>query len=409
MRHEKKCCEIPGLRRALGFWQACICGMGIILGAGIYALIGVAAGSGGSALWLGFLIAGIIAGLTGLSYAELSSIFKRDAAEYDYVNKAFGRAIAWLLAMTMIFAAIFTSSTVALGFGGYIFGLTGWNILWSAVALVLILTVINFSGIKESVLINTVFTLIEASGLLFIIILGIKSWGSVDLWQMPQGFSGVMRSAALVFFAFIGFESIVKLTEETRDPEKNIPRAVIFSIILSTIIYILVAVSAVSVLDWQALHASSSPLADVARAGLGGYTFVIIAVIALFSTTNTVLMDLVTTSRAVYGMAKERVLPHVLGSVQAVTRTPHYAVLAVSSFTVLFVFIGDIERVASIANFFTFLTFGLVNFSVVALRFTYKKRRPFCVPGSVYGVALIPLIGGIASLGMLYYVFAGIV
>lgn len=409
MRHEKKCCKIHGLRRALGFWQASICGMGIILGAGIYALIGVAAGSGGPALWLGFLIAGVIAGLTGLSYAELSSIFKRDAAEYDYVHKAFGKSIAWILAMTMVFAAIFTSSTVALGFGGYLSGLIGWNILWSAVALVIVLTAINFSGIKESVIINTILTIIEASGLIFIIALGISSWGRVDIWQMPYGISGVMRSAALVFFAFIGFESIVKLTEETREPVKNIPRAVIFSIILSTILYVLVAVSAVSIMDWQALSVSTSPLADVAQTGLGGYTFIIIAIVALFSTTNTVLMDLVTTSRIVYGMAKERVLPRVLGRVQGATRTPHYAALAVCALTILFVFIRDIERVASIANFFTFLTFGMVNFAVVTLRFTYKTKRPFRVPGSMLGIPIIPLIGGIASLGMLYYVFAGIV
>ncbi|MEK7122688.1 MAG: amino acid permease, partial [Patescibacteria group bacterium] len=193
------------LRRVLGFWQASICGIGIILGAGIYALVGVAAGSAGPALWLGFLIAGFIAALTGLSYAELSSIFKKDAAEYDYVRKAFNKKLAFLLAMTMILAALFTSATVAIGFAGYLEGLTGLNVLLGAIGLVIILTAINLLGIKQSAFINTIFTLIEASGLIFIIILGIKHWGSVNLLEMPHGFSGVMTSGALVFFSYIGF------------------------------------------------------------------------------------------------------------------------------------------------------------------------------------------------------------
>ncbi len=252
MRYEKKFHtqpDQPKLKRALGFWQVTISGAGIILGAGIYALIGVAAGVAGPALWLSFLIAGLIALCTGLSYAELASIFKGNAAEYDYTKKAFNKRFAFIIGTMMIFAAIFTGATVAIGFGGYFATLFNTPILLTAMALIVALSLINLSGIKESTIFNIVLTVIEALGLLIIIALGIKYWGSVNLLSMPNGFSGVLQASALVFFSFVGFESIVKLTEETKDPVKNVPKAVIASVIFSTVIYVLVAISAVSVLN----------------------------------------------------------------------------------------------------------------------------------------------------------------
>ncbi|MBS3127702.1 amino acid permease [Candidatus Woesearchaeota archaeon] len=411
MRYEKKCCTLqtePKLKRSLGFWQASICGIGIILGAGIYALIGIGAGSAGPALWLSFLIAGIIATLTGLSYAELSSIFRKDAAEYDYVEKAFSKKLAWFISLMMIFAAIFTAAAVAIGFGGYLKSLTGIPILLGAIFLIFMVTLVNLWGIKESAFFNTIFTLIEASGLFFIIFLGMKYWGNVNLLEMPNGFGGVLQAGALVFFSYIGFEAIVKLTEETKNPTKTIPKAIVFSVLVSTLIYVLVAVSALSVISWESLNASNAPLAEVAKQALGGHTFLILALIALCSTLNTVLMDVVTTSRQVYGMANKKVLPSFLGKIGK-TKTPYHAILAVSAFVLFFLAIHDLERIASIANFFTFITFALINFSVIALRKKYPVKRPFRISGSIFGIPILPLLGGILSLGMLYYVFLGVI
>ena len=413
MRYEKKCCTAPivdrKLKRALGFWQVSICGIGIILGAGIYALIGIGAGMAGPALWLSFLIAGVIAIVTGLSYAELSSIFKEDAAEYDYITTAFHKHIGLLVAFFMIFAGVFTAAAVALGFGGYLSQLIGFDIFWAAVTLIIAVTVINLWGIKQSAFINTIFTLIEAGGLLFIIVIGIKHWGSVDLLSMPNGFTGVLQGGALVFFSYIGFEAIVKLTEETKNPEKTIPRAIIFAVIARTIVYVLVAISAVSVVSWNVLSTSSAPLAEVAGTALGLSTFIILGIIALFSTTNTVLMDVVTVSRQVYGLAKKKVIPSFLGTISKKTKTPYFAILAVFTFTLIFLLFKDLERIASIANLFTFLTFAIVNFSVVMLRITNKRKRPFTVPLSIAGIPVLPVLGGLSSLGMLYFVFGGII
>jgi basic amino acid/polyamine antiporter, APA family len=411
MSRHKKCCfpEQTKLKRTLGFWQASIAGIGIILGAGIYALIGVAAGSAGPALWLSFAIAGFIAALTGLSYAELSSIFKKNAAEYDYIEKAMNKYLAWIIAVMINFAAIFTAAAVALGFGGYFQGITGISIFWSATILIILLGAINLLGIKPTITLNAIFTFIEAAGLIFIIFLGIKHWGTVDLLHMPSGFQGVLQSAALVFFSFLGFEAIVKLTEETKNPSKNIPKAVIFSIGITTLIYILVAVSAVSLVSWESLAQSTSPLADAARAGLGSYTFIIMAIIALFSTTNTVLMEIITSSRMIYGMARRHAFPSIFGAVNKATQTPHYAIVVVTLLAFTFLLFQNIERVASLANLFTFLTFAAVNFATIILRKTHKKKRPFRVPGQLFGIPILPLLGGLLSLGMLYYVFLGIV
>jgi basic amino acid/polyamine antiporter, APA family len=397
------------LKRTLGLWKATIAGIGIILGAGIYAVIGVAAGSAGNALWIGFLIAGLVAGLSGLSYAELSSIFKRNAAEYDYVKKAFTKPIAFIVAIMILFAAIFVASAVALAFGGYFQSITGLSVFWVALGLLIVLTIINIKGIELSTTLNIVFTFIEAAGLVFIILLGLKHFGSVNYFEMPFGFSGVLQSTALVFFSFLGFESIVKLAEETKDPGKTIPKAILYSVAITTIVYVLVALSVVSIVDWKMLSTSLSPLADVAGSALGAYTFLIIAVVALFSTTNTVLMEMVTASRMIYGMAREKVLPKHWGLVNIKWQTPHYAILAVSFFSFIFLLFNNLERVASLANFFTFLTFAMVNLSVIVLRYTYKKKRLFRVPVSIGKLPLLPLLGGLLSLGMLYYVVLGIV
>lgn len=396
------------LKRTLTLWQVTLCGIGIILGAGIYALIGIGAGHAGNALWLSFLIAGIIAGLTGLSYAELSSVFTKSAAEYDYIHKAFNKTLAWIVAAMMIFAALFTVATVAIGFAGYLERLTSVPVFAGAVGLVFLLTLINLWGIRESTLFNIILTLIEAGGLLFIILLGMPHWGSVSIVTMPHGFSGVLQASALVFFSFLGFESIVKLAEETKNPTKTIPKAIVFSVIFSTLIYILVSLSAVSILDWKILSASNAPLADVAGIALGGYTFLLLGLVALCSTTNTALMDMVTASRQVYGMAKRKTLPLRLSNLGK-TKTPYNAILFVSILVLVFLVFQDLERLASIANFFTFSGFALVNLAVIVLRKTYPQKRSFKVPGSIFGVPIIPLLGCITSVGMLYYVFAGII
>jgi APA family basic amino acid/polyamine antiporter len=260
--------EEPGpgthLRRDLGPVAVTLSGIGIILGAGIYALLGEAAGMAGNAVWLAFAIAAVIAGLSALSYAELSSMYPRASAEYEYVSSAFGRRLAFVVGWLIIFSGILGAATVALGFAGYFSDLVGFPLLPSAVLIILLLTAILLSGIKETARVAIAMTLIEAGGIIMVILIGLPYIGQVDYLAMPQGVPGLLQASALVFFAYMGFEEIVKLSEETRNPERTIPLALMIALAVTIILYILVSLSAVSVVGWEQLAASRAPFADVA-------------------------------------------------------------------------------------------------------------------------------------------------
>jgi APA family basic amino acid/polyamine antiporter len=390
------------LKRALGLWEVTLSGVGIILGAGIYALIGEAAGLAGNAVWMAFAISALVALLTGLSYAELSSMFPKASAEYEYTAQAFGRRPAFVIGWLIIFSGAIGAATVSLGFAGYFNALFGASRLTSALVLVVILSGIIFVGIKQSAWVAIVFTLIEALGLVIIIVLGFPSLGTVDYLEMPFGLRGVFQASALIFFAFLGFEEMVKLSEEARDPEKTVPRALILAITACIILYILVSLSAVSVLGWQDLSRSGAPFADIANAAFGRSAFFILSVMALFSTTNTVLLMLLAASRIIYGMADSSSLPKYLGRVHPVTRTPWIAVLASMVLCMMFVLIGDIAFVANVSNFTIFVTFIAINACLILLRYRKPKiQRPFKVPLVVGQLPVLPLLGIILNAFML--------
>lgn len=398
------------LKRALSLFDVTIAGVGIILGAGIYALIGIAASSSGNSIWISFFISALIAIFTGLSYAELSSMFKGDAGEFDYLLTAFNKKYALLISLSMIAAGFVSASAVALGFGGYLSSIFGLPVITGAILLVVLMTIINFIGIKESSWFNTVSTLIEFTGLVIIIILGITKFGSVNYFEMPRGFSGVFSAAALVFFAYMGFESIIKLREETKNPETTIPKAIVYSILITTVIYILVALSVVSITSWEELATSEAPLATVAATIFGSPAFLVLAIIALFSTSNTVLITMVTTSRMIYGIAKEDSLPKIFSKVNKKTRTPHIAIFTLMLITIMFTLIGDIELVANLTNFFLFLTFASVNLSLIVLRYKYKyKKRSFRCPINIGQFSIVAMMGFISSLFMLAFVLKNLI
>jgi APA family basic amino acid/polyamine antiporter len=382
------------LKRELGLFEVTLSGVGIILGAGIYALIGKAAGLAGNSVWLAFAIAALIAVFTGLSYAELSSIFPRASAEYEYTCHAFGKRIAFVVGWLIIFSGVIGASTVALGFGGYFDALTGVPVLPSAVLLILVLSLVLLWGIRISAWFAIVFTLIETAGLLMVIYIGLPHLGSVDYFEMPHGFNGVFEAAALIFFAYMGFEEMVKLSEETRNPERNMPLALVFALAITIVLYMLVAVSVVSVVSWETLAASDAPFAEVAAETLGADAFVVISTIALFATANTVLLMLLAASRIAYGMAESSSMPDFLARVHPGRRTPWAAILVVMLLSIGFVFSGDIAFVAGANDFILFATFVVINGGLIALRRKEPNRpRPFRVPLSIGWLPVPPVLG----------------
>jgi len=392
----------PRLKRSLGLVACTLMGVGVILGAGIYALVGKAAALAGNAVWLSFLGAAVLAGLTGLSYAELSSFIPRAGGEYHYVQRAFGDGLAFVVTWLLLAGLAMVSATVALGFAGYFGALAGGPAVPTAVVVIGSCTALLVYGIKESAWFAGFCTALEVIGLVVILAIGLPHVGEVDLLEMPHGLGGVVSAAALIFFAYIGFEEIVQLSEETRDPTRTIPRALLLSIVVTTVLYVLVAIAAVSVVGWEALGASDSPLADVAAAKVGPRTSVAVAVIALFSTFNTTLVMLLAGARLLWGMAGDGALPALLARVHPRRQTPWVATLFVSGLAALFVLgLRRIELVASVSNFTLFVTFVVINGAVIVLRFREPDvPRPFRVWGSLGRVPLVPVLGIASALGM---------
>ena len=306
--------------------------------------------------------------------------------------------VGWLI----IFSGILGGATVALGFAGYFQALVGGPLLLSAISLIAILSIILFIGIKQSAIIAVIFTFIEVSGLIIIISLGIRHLGSVDYLEMPLGSSGLFQAAALIFFSYLGFEEIVKLSEETQNPERNIPFGLVLAVSTSIVLYVLVAFSAVSILGWEKLSQSSAPFADLASASLGANAYVVLSAIALFATANTVLLMLLAASRITYGMANSSSIPEVLGKVHSKTRTPWVAILFIAILSTCFILLANIGYLAGVTNFTVFFTFIVINAAVIMLRFKKTDlQRPFRVPIAIGRFPALPTLGIILNIFML--------
>ncbi|HET8719692.1 MAG TPA: amino acid permease [Candidatus Nitrosotenuis sp.] len=385
------------LKRNLGLFQTTMYGVGLILGAGIYALIGNATGEAGNSVWISFILAAVASVFTGLSYAELSSMYPKAAAEYSFIKNAFkNNFIAFIVGWLTLFVAIISASTIAVAFGGYFASLFGAPVLISAILAIAALSFVNFFGIKESSSMNIIFTVIEASGLALIVWIGFGLFGNSDVnyFEAPNGFAGVFSAFTLVFFAYIGFENIANIAEEIRHPRKVLPRAIILSISITAIFYILVATATVRVLDWQELGSSIAPLADVVKKALGPQAQMILSMIALFATTNTILIMLISGSRILYGIAKDRSLPKIFSIVHHARKTPWPAVLIIGSLAVVFTFLGDLSTIANISVFTIIMVFVLVNIAIIWLRIKEPDiERPFRVPLSVKKVPILPVLG----------------
>jgi APA family basic amino acid/polyamine antiporter len=235
-----------------------------------------------------------------------------------------------------------------------------------------------------------------------VIVAGLPYLGSVDYFDMPLGMTGVFSAAALVFFPYLGFEEMVKFSEETTTPERTVPKALMIALVICTVLYILVCLSAVSVVGWEVLASSDAPFAEVATAAWGGRAAGALSVIALFATANTVLLMLIASSRISYGMARSGTLPRPLSLVHRTRKTPWIAVIVIAAGALLFLSADDIGLVANVTNFTLFLTFTVVNLSVIVLRIRDPDRvRPFRVPGSVGVLPILPVCGIVSCLFLL--------
>ncbi len=355
-----------GLRRALGLWQVALSGVGVILGAGVYALVAPAAARAGNALWLAFAAAGVAAGLTAYTYARLGAMRPKNSPEFQYTALAFGPRAGFVAGWLMLAADLLAGATVALGFGAYLSHLAGTPIVIGALALLALVALVVAAGIAESVGLAMVLTVVEAIGLLFIIAVGVPSWGRTDYLEMPHGLAGVWGAASLIFFAYLGFDELGNLAEEMRAPERDLPRALAVSMVATTLIYVLVALSATGSVGWSALAGSPAPLALVAGRVLGARADVALSWVALGATANTVLLLMVSASRSVYGMAAAGVLPARLAAIGS-RRTPVAALGPIIGLTAALVLAGDLAAVAALTDGAVLASFTLVNLGLAWL------------------------------------------
>ena len=257
------------LRRSLSLVDTTLAGIGLILGAGVYALVGAVANEAGNGLWLSFMVAALVAAVIGLCYAELASMFPRSGADYEYTRRALGPRPAFVVGWLMVIGNIIAAAAVALGFGGYLGTFLDIDPRIAAIVAMAVATGIAFLGVEQTVKVMIVGTMVEVAGLVLVIAVGVPHLGDYDLTKFDGGAGGVLGGAALVMFAYLGFSEIATLAEEAENPTRTVPLAMVLSIAITTLLYILVAVAAVSVLGAQALASSDAPLADVAKDVLG--------------------------------------------------------------------------------------------------------------------------------------------
>ena len=389
------------LHRTLGLIEVTAGGVGIIIGAGIYVLLGAATAHAGPMVWAAFLVAAVLSALTGLSYAELSSMFPSAAGEYEYTRRAMPEWIAFVVGWTMIVGLVVAAATVSIGFARYLGYFVAVDPRAASVGLLGAVAGVASIGVKQSARLTVALSAVQVGGLVLIVGIGLPHVGDVDLVSGP-GVGGVLGAAALVFFAFIGFDEVITLAEETRDPTRTVPRALLAALGLSTALYVAVAIAAVSVLGAGPLAASPRPLADVMAHVLGDRGATVVAAIAVITTTNTTLLALTAASRVVYGMAKARAMPHSLSLVHATRRTPGRAILLVALAATACALFGDFTLIAAITDFAVYVVFLAVNAAVIILRRTSPGLpRAFAVPGAIRGVPVLPVMGlGSAALMM---------
>jgi len=396
--------EEPLLKRTISLPLVTFYGIGTILGAGIYVLVGKVAGEAGMATPFAFLLASLLAGFSAFSYAELSSRYPRSAGEAVYLHRAFGiQQFSLLMGMLIIVIGMVSSATMIHGFVGYLqvfVEVPPWLV---KVLLIGSLATVVIWGISQSVIVASVLTIIEIIGLLMII------WVTRDnLAIAPSMFEsmlpsldfsvwlGVMMGAFIAFYAFVGFEDIVNVAEEVVDPVKNVPRAVVISLVVTTVFYIIISVACVVTISPEKLATSDAPLAMIYEQQTG-QSPTLIALISLLSIVNGALIQLVMASRILYGMSHQGWIPSILGHVNAVTQTPIIATSIIASIILVLVLWLPLLSLAKITSLVTLIVFSLVNLALLVIKLKGEQHDAFSIP------IWVPFTGFIACGGFVIF------
>jgi APA family basic amino acid/polyamine antiporter len=386
-----------GLSRSLNLTQLIFYGVGTIVGAGIYTILGEAAGVAGRAAWVSLVLAGLVAMVTALSYAELIAAFPKAGAEYQFLKAAFPkwRVLAFLAGYLIALNCAATSATVSLAFAGYL--AVFWSIPAGLTAFVLlaICTALNVAGLKQSTWVSIALICVEVGGLVLLVGSGFVNADVLSTVKLPgaDDLPGLLATTALIFFVFIGFEDVANLAEEAKQPARDVPRALLVSVSLVSVIYLLVTWVALAVSEPAALAQSRSPLTEAGRR-LGPWLGSTLAVTALFATASTALISLVSISRMLFGMARDGDMPPALASTVSRRKTPWVAALVLMGAACALLPLGQVKTIASISALGILLVFIGVQSALIALRLKQPElERPFRLRGSIGAVPVLPVLG----------------
>lgn len=381
------------LKAVLGPVQLVFYSVGVIVGAGVYSVIGAAAGLAGESLWISFAIGAVVAALTAISYAEMTTAFPTAGAEYVYIRHALPafHSIAFGVAVVILIGGAAAAATVAMAFGGYLRIFLDIPQSLSALLLLAVCAGVSIWGLREASWLNAVFTVIEVAGLILVIAAGMtRSDFATPLLLPPQ--SGVLAAAAILFFVYLGFEEVANLTEEVRDPQRDLPRAIFISLAITTALYVLVALAVIALASPTELAGSAAPLA-IALQKTWPSAAGILSGIALFATANTVLVTLIAASRLAFSMARDGELPAAIATILPNRQTPWAAVILCFVISIVLLPIGDLKILAELSSFAALVAFLAVNIALIILRYRLPDHpRPFRVPLALGRVPIAPVM-----------------
>ncbi|MCW3038918.1 MAG: yfnA-like uncharacterized amino acid permease [Solirubrobacterales bacterium] len=398
-----------GLRRAVGALDMTALGVGAIIGTGIFVIIGEAIGVSGPAIILSFVLAGLTCLFSALSYAELASSIPVSGSAYTYGYATLGELAAWIIGWDLLLEYGVSVAAVAVGWGGYLQDLLqsllsihlpdaiagppgdGGTVNLPAVVLIAGVSALLIVGVKESARTNTVMVITKLGILVFFIIAGAFSIKSSNYTPFaPHGTSGTVDAAALIFFAYIGFDAISTSGEEAKNPGRDLPRSIVGSLLIATLVYILVAIVAVGLASETQLSQSDAPLTTAIRqAGLGSWAGDLLSLGALIAITSVVLTVLYGQTRITYSMARDGLLPRFLGKLTP-RGTPLWGCIVFGALAAGMAAFLPLSEIAKLVNIGTLFAFLIVNLGVIVLRRTQSGlERPFRVPL----VPVVPLIG----------------
>ena len=405
------------LARKLGFFDIYLFSLGYIIGAGLFILINKTVKYSKEYTWLAFLFAGLISILNVITYIEFSSVFQKNSGEYDYISSTLGNNMGLFVAILVIFIYILTNTTTALSFGEYINSITGYNKTAISALCIIIFSIINIIGIKMSSNVNIFITFLEISAILGIIVFGFlyilknKTYiNSSNLHGVNKttnfNLSNISYATFIAMFAYGGFETTVKLIEEAKNPEKDIPMALGASILSAIILYTLVTFVITRIYNFKNINSSYTPLADIAKMLFGSSMYYIYIAIGSISILSSILISTLGGSRLLHGISDKYDFLKFLNPVDKNTNTPIISIVFISLLSILLLAINNVENAVAYTSYLFFIVLTLLNISLILLHYDEKytdKLNMSMVGGLNSKFPITPVLALFVNISMLIF------